>query len=189
MQPTEDVVNEDTIQQRLMALEDERHIIDTLYQYCHAFDYGRRDELQDCFTDDAGWYWTAKDAAMQEGLRSQGFTMVGTFDHPLDMDDDPTGAAGHQQLGMMVSATTGPPQGWTKHSMSNIRVTINGDDAITASYFVVVDASKRTTGGYIMAFGRYLDELVRCPDGRWRIRRRDCHFEMSFYESPVDAAL
>jgi hypothetical protein len=69
-----------------------------------------------------------------------------------------------------------------------VLVTTTGDGATTASYFVALASSSVTTGAYIMGFGRYLDELQRCPDDKWRIRLRHCHFEMSHYEATAEAS-
>ena len=45
----------DSMSERLQALEDERAILETLYQYGHAMDYGPDADFVDCFTPDGLW--------------------------------------------------------------------------------------------------------------------------------------
>jgi hypothetical protein len=171
---------------RLKALEDERGIVETLHRYCHTLDYGLEDEWMDCFTEDAAWSWTVRDADVQKALIKQGLGSV-----PIGMVRDPHGSkddlpspssVGSEQLRKIVVNHTNAPDRWHKHSVSNTTVRIDGDSATAASYFVRVDASVKTTGAYIRAFGRYLDDLVRCSDGKWRIRRRHAELEAHYDE-------
>jgi SnoaL-like domain len=176
-------VNDQSIEKRLMAVEDRLLILDTLQEYCHAFDYGDSHALRDCFVDDAVWYWTVKDSDLQAALQSQGFKMVGTFEEPLEVGHDTDGAIGREQLSFMAAAPMGPPTTWTKHSLSNVMIKIANDEATSNCYYVVTDASKHSTGSYLMASGRYQDKLVRCADGKWRIKWRMCDLDTSYYET------
>ena len=42
------------VMKRLDVLENERAILDTLYQYGHSLDYGLEEQYVDCFTSDGG---------------------------------------------------------------------------------------------------------------------------------------
>jgi hypothetical protein len=46
---------------RLRALEDERAILETLFAYAYAMDYGSEDEFLDCWTDDAILEWPGRE--------------------------------------------------------------------------------------------------------------------------------
>ena len=54
-------------------------------------------------------------------------------------------------------------------------VDVAGDVATATSYFAVL----RDEGSQpiLWVFGRYLDTLVRCPDGRWRFSLRIAEVE------------
>jgi ketosteroid isomerase-like protein len=49
-------------------------------------------------------------------------------------------------------------------------VHVNGDEATAESYFARLNDSPE--GPVVRSFGRYMDVLVRCQDGAWRIRHR-----------------
>lgn len=171
----------DAQERRLRALEDEREVRRTLHQYSHAIDYGLDEVWLDCFTEDAAWSWSVRDQTLQDSLRSRGMPSVPIGEpgaRPALVGDVLERAVvGHDQLRAMVGAHTRAPQAWHKHGLMNVEVVVDGDRADAQSYFVRVDASGVTTGAFIRAFGRYVDELVRCGDGRWRIMRRHCELE------------
>jgi hypothetical protein len=89
---------------------------------------------------------------------------------------------GSAQLRKIVAGHTNAPERWHKHLVSNTTLRITGGSATACSYFVRVDASVMSSGAYIRAFGRYLDDFVRCPDGKWRIRRRHAEIEAHYDE-------
>ncbi|HEY4333944.1 MAG TPA: nuclear transport factor 2 family protein [Ilumatobacteraceae bacterium] len=163
---------------RLAAVEDERAICDTLYRYCHSLDYGLEDDFVDCFTADATWCWTVRDADLQAFL-TYAVVPIGDPAGVPTPEDALVAASGAEQLRAMVHNHTSPPARWHKHCVMNTRVEITGDTAHANSYFVRVDASRYSMDGFIRAFGRYHDDLVRGDDGRWRISRRytqlECH--------------
>lgn len=166
---------------RLRALEDEREIRRTLHQYSHAIDYGRDESWLDCFTEDAAWSWSVRDLTLQDSLRSRGMPSVPVGEPgvrpALAGEVLERAVVGRDQLRAMVGAHTRAPQAWHKHGLMNLEVVVDGDRADAQCYFIRVDASEVTTGAFIRAFGRYVDELVRCEDGRWRIERRHCELE------------
>jgi hypothetical protein len=72
---------------------------------------------------------------------------------------------------------THAPELFHKHLLFQPRIAIDGDRASVASGFARLD---ETDGGPILrSFGRYADELVRCPDGRWRFTQRLASIESS----------
>jgi ketosteroid isomerase-like protein len=156
---------------RLQAIEDEIGIRDTIHQYCHSLDYGVEDEWMDCFTDTGAWDLRLRDSVIQKAMEAQG------------LPSGPTRIQGTVNLRKMFSGHTHSPERWHKHAVSNTRIKLNGDEAVATSYFIRVDASTKSSGAYIRAFGRYIDQMVRCPDGKWRIQERRCDLEAHIDES------
>lgn len=144
-----------TIEERLQALEDERSILRTLFQYSSALDHDREpDRFLDCFTESAVWtssidgeYAGAPGATVRLEGREQleaWFRRRSTWGTP----------AHHQ----------------SKKYLCNSVIDVNGDEASCSSYHIDVKAEKE--GPVIWATGRYFDHLVRCADGRWRLQER-----------------
>ena len=137
---------------RLDLLEDERGIMDTLYKYGHTIDYGRHAEWVDCFTDD------------------------GAFD--IRFRGEPQRRfEGHAALAAFVANHSSPPARYHKHFVLDPQITIDGHMASVVSYLTRFDAvpSDKPGSGMepaIKAFGRYLDTMRKCPDGRWRFLER-----------------
>ena len=131
----------------------ERGVLDTLYRYGHSIDYGLEAEWLDCFTAD------------------------GVFDVRRGPGDEPGRRhEGRDQLARFVARHTRPPDRWHKHLLIEPRVTVEGDRATVRSYFARLDATGEGTP-VVHAFGRYLDELIREPDGRWRFTQRVAEVE------------
>ena len=62
-----------TPEQRLRALEDKEAILQTMYQYAHALDYGRdAAAFTDCFIDGGVWYSTIEGKWAGGGRRAIG---------------------------------------------------------------------------------------------------------------------
>ncbi len=146
-------VVESSVEARLRMLEDERAILETMYQYGHSLDYGWRDAFLDCFTPSGVWDSRRCDAER---------TPVGRY-------------AGRAELGGFFDRHTHAPSVYHKHLLVEPRITLEGDRASAESYFLRVDE----LGGdvYVPGFGRYLDTLVRCADGRWRFEERRVRLE------------
>ncbi len=139
---------------RVARLEDEQAVIATLYAYGTALDYGNRSLFLDCFTPDA--------------------------DYVVEMRLSPEGSfrsCGYQELGAYFDSHTHAPDAYHKHVTINPTVTCNGDRATATSYFMRVDAAPATGPATVLAFGRYVDTLVRDQTGRWRIVSRRCEVE------------
>ena len=129
-------------------VEDRLEILDLLGRYAHAYDSGDRTALEQLFTEDAE-------------LRIVG-----------DVGQVPATMTGRGAIadGLIGKWTTIKPE-QRRHVATNLVVLEQTDDtAHAASYFVLV----ATSGGppTVLSTGRYEDELVKEPDGRWRIRLR-----------------
>src|SRR5262245_1035733 len=92
--------------ERLVRLEDEAAIRDTLYAYGSALDYGDRDQFIDCFTSDADYYVTMR------------IGDSGAFEFH-----------GHDELRGYFDAHTHAPTAWHKHVTTNAVITLDGDSA------------------------------------------------------------
>ncbi len=141
------------IERRLRALEDERAILATMYQYAHALDYGERDAFLDCFTETATWVSRRQDPTNM---------LVGSY-------------TGWAALGGFFDRHTHAPGTYHKHLLAEPRITLSGEEARAMSYFWRVDEHRGDV--YCPGFGRYRDRLVRCSDARWRFAERNVELE------------
>lgn len=140
----------DALLARLQLLEDERAILHTLYQYGHSMDYGPDADFIDCFMPDGVW-----DVQMRK-IPAGSFTCIG-----------------HDEIAASLMAQTSvrAPALYAKHLLMEPRIVVTGDEASVQSYFLRVEPQDAGPT-QIVASGRYLDHVVRCDDGRWRITRR-----------------
>ena len=146
-----------SIEDRLAALEAERAVLDTLYRYGHAIDYGDEAAWVDCFTEDGVWDVRPGPAAAP-GTREQV-------------------VRGADELRAFIPTHSRAPDAWHKHLLCEPRLRFDGDRCRAESYFVRVDAHPKRI--FMKAFGRYVDDLVRCDDGVWRIQRRVAEIEFT----------
>lgn len=147
-----------TLEERLRALEDDREIRRTLLQYAHAIDQratGDPSALSDCFTEDGVWWASVEGPwAGAGGVRHTGRKAIEAW-----------------FLTMRAFGTDRPgPHGIGKHYLVTPDIQTHGDEATAESYHLSATATE--AGPQIGSIGRYLDVLVRCPDGRWRIKER-----------------
>jgi hypothetical protein len=142
--------------ERLARLEDERAIVATLYAYGEALDYGDRRLFLDCFTPDADYF-----VEMRLGHE-------GSFSYH-----------GHDELTVYFDGHTHAPAAYHKHVTVNpvISCDRNTATATATSYFLRVDSAPASGPAVVLASGRYVDDLIRDPGGRWRIRSRRCEVE------------
>ena len=138
---------------RVALLMAERAVLDTLYRYGHSIDYGLEEEWLDCFAAD------------------------GAFDVRYRVGAKPSRRyEGRSELAGFIAAHSRAPNHWHKHLLYEPLVTVDGDRATARSYFARLDADGNGTPS-VRAFGRYLDELVRGSDGRWRFVERVAEVE------------
>ena len=142
--------DKDELLARLRVLEDERAILQTLYQYGHSMDYGPDADFVDCFTPDGVW-----DVRMRK-TPDAAFACAG---------QDAIAASLEMQTSVRAPAL------YAKHLLIEPRITLDGDAASVESYFVRIEP-RDDAPTQIVASGRYLDRLTRCDDGRWRITER-----------------
>ncbi len=90
---------------------------------------------------------------------------------------------GHAELRAGFRLHTHAPAAFHKHIVVDPRVTIDADSATVHSMFARLD--RYPDGPQIRAFGRYRDILVRCADGRWRIKERYPDIEGVRMQAPI----
>ena len=135
----------------LETLREERAILETLHQYCHAVDYGIEEEYVGAFTEDA------------------------VFDVRKPSGETLHKEVGHGELKAYLAKYPGPPSRYNKHFMMDPMIRLHDGKATVHSYFLAMrngDDNKPVVG----SFGRYIDTLVKV-DGRWRISERIAEVE------------
>jgi hypothetical protein len=144
--------------------EDERAIRHTMNLYAHAMDYGEEEIWRDCFTDDALFLVSDAQKDFEEIYRVQGDAKLSAY----------------------IAAYPRPPEVFAKHICTQILIRIDDRVAISESFWLAINSSGGPEGGQpnIMAFGRYKDRLVPCPDGRWRFEERICETESAHWPEP-----
>ena len=146
----------DTVESRLQLLEDERDVLKTLYAYGSAIDYGLEADFADCWTEDAVLLW-------------------GKTPHRQLPQFPVRRLEGRDAIVEAFRAHTHAPDLFHKHLLYQPTIRIDGDRAFVRSGFGRLDESPE--GPVIRSFGRYVDELVRCADGRWRFESREAEVE------------
>ena len=132
---------------------EERAVLSTLYRYGHSIDYGLEEDWVDCFTSD------------------------GVFDVRLRLDEGRSHRhSGRDALAAFVAQHTRAPDRYHKHLLVEPVIDVSGDHASVRSYFTRLDAADDGTP-YIRAFGRYVDRMVKGPDGVWRFEERVAEVE------------
>jgi hypothetical protein len=130
------------VDDRVQELTDRLDIAEVLARYCDALDQRRWDLLATVFAPEA----------------STDYGSVGT----------PTGV---EAITSAIRGTIGDLDA-TQHVVSNVQVQVAGDTATAQCYLISQHVRSGQPGGeeYLIG-GRYVDELVRTPDG-WRITFR-----------------
>ncbi len=151
----------EALERRLGVLDDERAILSTLNTYGHTIDHGLKAQWLDCFAEDAVYKVQASGVALPE---------------LFGIAQPPTGLRGRVALSAYIAKHSSAPVLWHKHCLSEPIIKLEGDSqASVESYFVRLDEDQN--GAYILAFGRYRDQMVKSPDGKWRFKRRICEIE------------
>jgi hypothetical protein len=155
---------------RLEILEAERAIRRTLDQYGHTIGRG----------DEAGWLDCFTDAAVFDIRRRIG-SAEGQPTHPHP-DVRGGGAkpsikySGRAELANFISRHPRPPGRYHKHIVVDPVIDVTGETAAVVSFFMRLDAAPDITP-HLTAFGRYIDRMQRCADGRWRFLERIAEVE------------
>ncbi len=140
------------LEARLDRLEAEREIVRTLHRYAHSIDYGDEEAWLDCFTEE------------------------GAFDIRSHAHQLKRLVSGRDELRAFIAGHTRAPERWHKHLLVEPLVDVTGPDTATCrSYLAVVMDHEDVP--VLRVFGRYVDQLERGADGRWRFRERVAEIE------------
>lgn len=120
-------------------------IVETLYRYGHALDYGDVEAWLECF---------APSAAFE--IRRRG-VQVARHEGPASLRE-------------FARRHTSAPDDHHKHLVLAPLIDLDGTRASVTSYFARLD--DEPDGPRVHGFGRYLDDLVLSADGRWRFVER-----------------
>jgi len=152
---------------KVRRLEEERSVLQTLHRYGHSIDYGLESAWLDCFTEDGAF-----DLHIARDGEAIGRLMGYGTPHAKGTRID-----GREALRTFIERHTRAPTTWHKHLLIEPIITLadDGERASVQSYFVMLDEHQDTRS--MRAFGRYLDDMRRCPDGRWRFRERIAEIE------------
>lgn len=142
----------------LHTLLDLRAIEMVYYRYCEVIDAKDFDRLDEIFTMDAVGDYRSSNGILQQGVP------------PL---------ADRLFRGMGPGSDCGA----TQHNVSNIRATIDGDQATSRAHFYAVHAGLNAYAGQrYTCWGEYADRWVRTPAG-WRVAERQ--YRNFLTEGPV----
>jgi len=130
------------------VLDDRAQIKNILYQYSWLIDFPPRDDLSSVFTEDVIFELPEMDVKWEgEKVVTK---MIKDIEDKLD---------------------------FAPHYVTNVQIKIQGDKAVSRSYFYASVGRKGTPGGdHMTEGGRYYDQFVRTGDG-WRIKKRSCYLD------------
>lgn len=148
----------------LQALRDECAIERLLHDYGYHIDYGAKASWLALFAPNARYV-----------LRYRAGLIPRSIGTPEKIGADLM-YRGTAALEAFINAHSHAPDRWHKHVLTNWRIDVVGDLANVSSYFLRVDALVQ--GTRVVAGGRYLDQVIRCRDGRWRFFERIAEIEM-----------
>jgi hypothetical protein len=131
----------------LATLLDIRAIEAVYFRYCEVIDLKDFDALAEVFTGDAVGDYRTSNGILQDGLA------------PL---------VERLKWGMGPGSDCGP----TQHNVTNVRATIDGDQATSSAHFYAVHAGLGPYLGQIYTcWGQYDDRWIRTAAG-WRVQTR-----------------
>ncbi len=84
--------------------------------------------------------------------------------------------SGSEMFVAVFRAHTHAPDMYHKHFIAEPLIAIDGDRATAQTMYTRLDSYDGVPK--IRSFGRYLDVLVRCADGRWRFEERIAQIEV-----------
>lgn len=137
------------LRERLTRAEDLLAIHDLMHRWCNSIDYGRPNDYADCFVEDG----------------------VLELRNPPRFPQNPP-YEGRAAILAFVSETVGKPDSpYMKHIPSSPLISFDGDEADVVSS---VTGIRQSPSGDLVVHvaARYTDRMARCPDGRWRLRKR-----------------
>ena len=139
--------------------DDRLSILDTLYAYCEALDYGDVNLGLACFTHGG----TIRFHLLQDqrGARSAdgGYRVGPAYES-------------HEGIARFLAGHSSAPLKYHKHFVLNTRIAFHGGDRATAVSYMLRCDDLQDTSMEVYAFGRYHDQVVREPDRVWRIEHR-----------------
>ena len=147
----------EALQQRIVRLEDERAILDTLHRFGQTFDYRQDQAWAELFTEDGEFLCV--DHTGKVIIRERGHDALTRWARDF---------------------ATGDPL-LMKHCVIAPVIALDGNAARVESYFSnLVENQDRHGPPHIRFMGRYSDDMVKDGGGRWRFRRR-----ISTSEAPI----
>ncbi|NGP06758.1 nuclear transport factor 2 family protein [Rhodococcus sp. 14C212] len=155
-----------SLEERLRAVEARLAIGELLNRYAQALDYGDEDTFVDCFTETARYDMYLPPDSEDPPFPARGGELV----------DGCLRYTGHTAMRAFIEGHTRAPFVIHKHYAVNPIITVDGSTASSVSYMLRLDVSPEHTV-YVRAFGRYVDDLIECADGRWRIAHRRAYAE------------
>ena len=139
--------------------DDRLSILDTLYAYCQALDYGDVNLGLACFTQGG----TIRFHLLQDqrGARSAdgGYRIGPTYES-------------HEGIARFLAGHSSAPFKYHKHFVLNTRIAFHRDDRATAVSYMLRCDDLHNPSMEVYAFGRYHDQVVRESDRAWRIEHR-----------------
>lgn len=136
------------LQTRLAKLEGERAIVELLHRICRTVDASIVEDWLDCFEQDGAFVWSASaDAAPALELYGS--------------DDLRNWFAQHRSHNPVHSQM---------HIVLHPEIEVEGDTAVARSSYTTIRAIDRELVTF--STGRYIDQVRRSSDGRWRVVHR-----------------
>lgn len=158
------------LEKRVQALEDERAILETIYNYGHYIDYGLKEEWLDLWIDNAVYHVTRRGQTLPQVIVPQ----------------PEGGLKGKATLREYVMLHPNAPDAWHKHMVGSPKIRLESEtEASAETYFYRLDEVQNGTSAimegwaYILVFGIYKDKFVKCDDGKWRFEERYVSMENS----------
>jgi hypothetical protein len=144
-----------SVEERLARLEAERDILDTLNAYGHCLDAGDEAGWVDCFTENGRW----------------------TSQSP-DPNRPAVDIAGREKLRAFAETHSRRPERFHVHIVVSPRITLS-DRLTTAEVTSYMFTMMRHEGivPVLRVFGRYIDQMERGEDGRWRFAWRHAEID------------
>lgn len=148
------------LEKKVQELEDKLAILDVIFAYGHYVDYGYKEAFTNLFEEDAVLHVMHRGETLQD---------IGVPQEPN------TGIKGRETIRAFINSHTSAPAMFHKHMVSNPLIKLNGNKATAETLFQRLDEDEK--GSFIMVFGRYVDDFIRCTDGKWRFAKREAQLE------------